>query len=65
VVAAIHDLTFAAQYAGRLLLLYAGSVVAQGAPAEVLSESSIARFSGARVHLMHGPGGEPVVVPRR
>ena len=65
VVAAIHDLTFAAQYAGRLLLLDAGTVVAQGRPAAVLTESAIARFSGARVHLMHGPEGEPVVVPRR
>jgi iron complex transport system ATP-binding protein len=65
VVAAIHDLTFAAQYAGRLLLLDAGTVVAQGLPAAVLTESAIARFSGARVHLMHGPEGEPVVVPRR
>lgn len=65
VIAAIHDLTFAAQYAGRLLLLDAGTVIAQGAPAEVLSEAAIARFSGARVHLMQGPGGEPVVVPRR
>lgn len=65
VIAAIHDLTFAAQYAGRLLLLDAGTVIAQGSPVEVLSEAAIARFSGARVHLMHGPGGEPVVVPRR
>ena len=65
IVAAIHDLTFAAQYADDLLLLDGGTVVAQGAPASVLTEEAIARFSGARVHLMRGPAGEPVIVPRR
>ena len=65
VISAIHDLTFAAQYADRLLLLDAGSVVAHGTADEVLTEEAIAHFSGARVHLLRGPGGEPVIVPRR
>jgi len=65
VIAAIHDLTFAAQYADRVLLLDAGVAIAQGTPQEVLTEAAIARFSGARVHLLRGPGGEPVIVPRR
>ena len=65
VIAAIHDLTFAAQYADRVVLLDAGAAIAQGTPHEVLTEAAIARFSGARVHLLRGPGGEPVIVPRR
>jgi iron complex transport system ATP-binding protein len=65
VISAIHDLTFAAQYADRLLLLDAGAVVAHGTADEVLTEEAITRFSGARVHLLRGPAGEPVIVPRR
>jgi iron complex transport system ATP-binding protein len=65
VIAAIHDLTFAAQYADRVLLLDGGVSIAHGTAGDVLTEEAIARFSGARVHLMRGPGGEPVIVPRR
>ena len=65
VVAAIHDLTLAAQYADRLILLDRGRVQAEGTPGEVLTEESVAGFSGARVSIVRGPGGEVVVVPRR
>lgn len=65
VISALHDLTFAAQYADRVLLLDDGVVVAHGTPTEVLTETAIARFSGARIHLLRGPSGEPVIVPRR
>ena len=65
VVAAIHDLTLAGQYADRLVLLDRGRVVAQGTPEEVLTEEGVAGFSGARVSIVRGPGGEVVVVPRR
>jgi iron complex transport system ATP-binding protein len=65
VVSAIHDLTFAAQYAGELLLLDGGAVVGHGTAKEVLTEAAITRFSGARVQLMSGADGAPVVVPRR
>lgn len=65
VVAAVHDLTLAAQYADRLALMDGGRIVAEGSPREVLTEEAIARFSGARVSILTGPGGEVVVVPRR
>ena len=65
VVAAVHDLTLAAQYADRLALMDRGSIVVEGSPSEVLTEESIRRFSGARVSIVTGPGGEVVVVPRR
>ena len=65
VVAALHDLTMAAQYADRLVLLDGGRVVAEGPPASVLTAEALARFSGARVSLLSGPGGELVVAPRR
>jgi iron complex transport system ATP-binding protein len=65
VIAAVHDLTLAAQYADRLALMDGGRIVAEGSPRAVLTEEAISRFSGARVSIVTGPGGEVVVVPRR
>ena len=65
VVAAIHDLTLAGQYADRLIMLDEGRVVASGTPDDVLTEEGLRAFSGASVSILHGPAGEVVVVPRR
>jgi iron complex transport system ATP-binding protein len=51
-VAAMHDLTLAAQYADRVLLLDGGSVVADGTPDEVLTESALAEHFGAAVRVL-------------
>jgi iron complex transport system ATP-binding protein len=60
VLAAMHDLTLAGQYASRLLLLSGGRIVAQGAPAEVLTEPLIAEHYGARVRVVEGGAVIPV-----
>lgn len=65
VLAAMHDLTLAALYADRLVLMVGGAIRQSGTPEAVLTESAIAEFSGARVSVVEGPGGEIVVVPRR
>jgi len=65
VLGALHDLTLAAQYADRLVLLDRGRVVAEGPAEAVLTPERLALFSGARVTLLRGPGGELVVAPRR
>jgi iron complex transport system ATP-binding protein len=63
-VAAMHDLTLAAQYADRMVLLDAGRVVADGAPAEVLTAPVIARHYGAAIDVV--PVGDRIaIVPRR
>lgn len=63
-VAAMHDLTLAAQFADRMLLLDAGRVVADGAPADVLTEALIAEHYGAEIDVV--PVGDRIaVVPRR
>jgi iron complex transport system ATP-binding protein len=54
VLAAMHDLTLAGQYASRLLLLSGGRIVARGAPVEVLTEPLIAEHYGARVRIVDG-----------
>ena len=56
VVAAMHDLSLAAQYSDRLLLLHHGHAVAEGVPAEVLTEATIAATYAADVRVLHdGP----------
>ncbi len=54
VVAAMHDLTLAGQYAPRLLLLSGGRIVAQGDASEVLTEALVAEHYGARVRVLEG-----------
>jgi iron complex transport system ATP-binding protein len=63
-VAAMHDLTLAAQYADRMLLLDGGKIVADGAPTEVLTAAIIARHYGAEIDVV--PVGDRIaIVPRR
>ncbi|MBK9180208.1 MAG: ABC transporter ATP-binding protein [Acidimicrobiales bacterium] len=64
VVSTMHDLTLAGQYADRLVLLEGGRVHATGSPAEVLTEATLGRFSGARVRVVQ-IDGMSVVVPVR
>ncbi len=63
-VAAMHDLTLAAQYADRMLLLDQGRVVADGSPVDVLTEAAIATHFGAAIDVV--PVADRIaVVPRR
>ncbi|HEX9889212.1 MAG TPA: ABC transporter ATP-binding protein [Nitriliruptorales bacterium] len=65
VVSALHDLTTAAQFSDRLVLLVAGQVVADGTAAEVLTEELILAHYGARVRIVASPEAAVVVVPLR
>jgi iron complex transport system ATP-binding protein len=65
VLAAMHDLTLAGQYADRLLLLDAGRVVAAGGVHDVLTDELIARHYGASVRVLHDEDGGLVVLPVR
>ncbi|MGW0036499.1 ABC transporter ATP-binding protein [Gordonia sp. NPDC003376] len=64
VLAAMHDLTSAAHYGERLVLLQRGRIVADGAPSEVLTEERIDAVYGARVEILHRTDG-PAVLPLR
>jgi iron complex transport system ATP-binding protein len=64
VIAAMHDLSLAGQYADRLLLLDRGELVAQGSANEVLSEERIATYYSASVEVLHR-NGNVFVLPRR
>lgn len=64
VLATIHDLTLAALYCDRLVLLDRGVVVAEGAPDRVLRPELIASAYGAEVAVLRHPAsGRPVIVP--
>jgi len=63
-VAAMHDLTLAAQYADRMLLLDRGRAVAQGAPEDVLTTTLVGGHYGASVDVL-SVGGRVAVLPRR
>ncbi len=65
VIAAMHDLTLAGQYADRLALLVGGRVVAGGLPEEVLTEPAIADHYHARVKVLALNGSGRAVVPVR
>ena len=55
---AIHDLNLAARYATEIVLVYAGKIIAIGAPQEVLSDSVIREVFGVRTERAVGPTGE-------
>ncbi len=67
VLAALHDLTLASQYAERLLVLSGGRVALDGPAADVLDQASIERVFGASVEVLAGRDGLVVapVRPRR
>src|SRR5690606_18310972 len=65
VVSAMHDLTLAGMYADRLILLDAGHTVAEGLPADVLTEANLARHYRVRATGRAEPDGTLAVIPRR
>jgi iron complex transport system ATP-binding protein len=65
VLSALHDLTLAAQYADRLVLLRGGEVVAQGRSEEVITLDALKAHYGASVSVLRDEDGGIVVAPRR
>ena len=63
-VAAMHDLTLAAHYADRVLLLDEGRVVADGVPGDVLTEHALHEHYGARVRVVVVDGALAVLPAR-
>ncbi|HEY1819268.1 MAG TPA: ABC transporter ATP-binding protein [Trebonia sp.] len=65
VVSTLHDLTVAGQYADTLVMLDGGQVVASGSPQRVLTAALIESVYAARVTVIAGHDGHPVIAPRR
>ncbi len=65
ILAVLHDLNLAAQFCTRLVLFFDGRVQADGPPAAVLSEESVAQAYGVAVRVAHHPlSGAPYLLPR-
>jgi iron complex transport system ATP-binding protein len=65
IVSTMHDLTLAAQYGDRVVLLDRGRIVADGLPADVLSEHVVRALYGADVKLVVEGGRLVGIVPLR
>jgi iron complex transport system ATP-binding protein len=64
VLAVVHDLTLAARYCDLLVMLQGGTVVASGAPADVLTTELLHEVYGVSVDVFpHPVTGRPVVAP--
>ncbi|WIB13242.1 ABC transporter ATP-binding protein [Curtobacterium sp. MCPF17_052] len=64
VVMVLHDLTLAARYSDRLVVLHDGGVVADGTPAAVLTPAVLERAFGLHARVVPDPvTGAPMVVP--
>lgn len=61
-IAVTHDLNLAAAFADRIVVLNAGRVVADAAPAEVLAPGLIRDVFGVEAQLYHSPEGKPWMV---
>ncbi|WP_156678116.1 ABC transporter ATP-binding protein [Sphingomonas profundi] len=62
VIAVLHDLTMAARYCDRLLLLDRGRLVAEGAPLAVLTPERLAHVYGIAARI-EAADGWPLIVP--
>ncbi len=66
VFAILHDLNLASQYLGRIVLLKAGSILADGPPRDVVNPDLIEKAFGIRLEVLDDPStGKPGVLYRR
>ncbi|MGN6408872.1 MAG: ABC transporter ATP-binding protein [Curtobacterium sp.] len=64
VVMVLHDLTLAARYSDRLVVLHDGGVAADGTPADVLTPELLERAFGLHARVVADPvNGAPMIVP--
>jgi iron complex transport system ATP-binding protein len=64
VVTALHDITLAARFADRVVMLSQGAVAADGKPEEVLDEDRLRAHYGAGIRVVDNGEG-PTVIPIR
>lgn len=64
VVMVLHDLNQACRYADHLIAMKAGRIVAEGAPAEVMTVETVEDVFGLRCRIATDPvSGTPLVIP--
>jgi iron complex transport system ATP-binding protein len=63
IVAVTHDINLAARYAGRMIALSGGRVVADGTPDQVLTAEKLYEVFGIAADILERPRGGKVVIP--
>ncbi len=63
VVIVMHDLSLAARYGDRLLLLHEGKTACFGPPTDVLDEDVLRNVYGVEAEILRTSAGTPVVAP--
>jgi len=62
-VAVMHDINLAIQYADKLFFLKDGGLVAQGKPSAILTEELLAKVFGVKTTIINNPvSGSPLVI---
>lgn len=62
VVSVTHDLNLAAAYAGRMIVLKSGRIVADGHPARIIGPDLVKTVFGVQPEIHIRPGGQPWLV---
>lgn len=63
IVMVIHDLASACRYADHIVAMHAGRIIAEGAPADIVTATLVERLYGVRCTLLHEPlTGVPLIV---
>jgi iron complex transport system ATP-binding protein len=64
IVVVLHDLTLAATYADRVVVMRDGRVLADGAPSEVLTAAALGTAFDAEFTVLRSDEGHPIIAPR-
>ncbi len=59
----LHDLNLAARLCDRLLVLQQGSIIAEGKPTEILTESLLSTVYSSSISVLQGGDSSPIIVP--
>lgn len=65
VIAALHDLSLAARFCSRLVLMHRGKVIASGEPVNVLTAQNLAQVYGVSAHVDCREDGVVIIPTRR
>lgn len=64
VVAVMHDLNLTAMFADHVLLMQDGRALAEGSPADVLTDNLLSSAYGCRLRVNHAPPGGVWILPQ-
>lgn len=61
IIVVLHDLTMVGAFCRQVALMQEGRIVRQGSPREIITEEMILEIYGARVQVVFGPQGNPLL----